>query len=162
MTTADRGESVFPLRLPAPPGAQGELERVGGLFALHGAGDAAGGEPLFSLAGGRIAVVRGDMKSASGEVSPVYATPGGPLSVPTGRLFVRFRAGVSAEQKRAELASAGYRIERVPGYAPHTAWVRSTEDTIASTLNGVPRLRALAELEHVEPEMLTRRDERRE
>jgi hypothetical protein len=43
---------------------------------------------------------------------------------PSARVFVRFAEGRVAADAGAALRAAGYEIERVPAWAPHTAWVR--------------------------------------
>jgi len=155
-------DAAFPRRLAAPPGAGGPFECVDGLYALHDRPHSAPTEGAeLVLAGGRIAVFRGPLATAPPRSCAVYATPGGTLAVPTGRVLVRLQAGTPAEEKRADLESAGYRIERIAGYAPHAAWVRSADGTIASALNGLARLSALAGVEHVEPEMLMQKHSRK-
>jgi hypothetical protein len=161
VATRDSGKACFPRQLQAPPGAEGPFERVDDLYALHDvAGDPEATQALLVLAQGRVVVVRGDIATARRKAGPVYATPGGPLAVPTGRVFVRFRAGTPAAEKGDELEAAGYRIELVPGYAPHAAWVRAGDGTIASALMGLERLRGLTDVEHVETEMLMEKHSR--
>jgi hypothetical protein len=79
-----------------------------------------------------------------------------PEASPTGRVWVRFADGVDAAGRAAALEGAGYRIERIPGYAANAAYVRA--DDVATSLQGLERLRALPDVEHVEPEMLRKRN----
>jgi hypothetical protein len=129
-----------------------------GYHAVHGRkpGSPAAGA-LFELQGGEIAVYRGEPAAGGGDerqVGPVYALPDGPLAVPTGLVFVRFKAGTSATAQREEIEQSGYEIVQIPGYAPHAAWVRSRNGDIAASLQGVRSLEALPDVEHVEPQML--------
>lgn len=92
---------------------------------------------------------------AEGNVWPVYrAQPSGMFAVPTGRLWVRFAEGINAAQKREAMAHAGFRLEESPAWAAHTAWLRATSGKIADALDATPRLAALPDVEHVEPQML--------
>ncbi|MGI5122403.1 hypothetical protein ACQEU5_23095 [Marinactinospora thermotolerans] len=111
-------------------------------------------------AGETVSVVQGPpLRLPPGSrVGPVYRrTPGGEVVVPTGRLHVRFAEGERAEEQRAELAGIGVVIDRVPAYAPHTAWVRGARGDIAESLRLVERLAALDGVRNVEPEMLGER-----
>ena len=87
---------------------------------------------------------------------PVYADAGtGGTATASGRVWVRFAAGTDARDRAEDFANAGYAIEDVPGHAPNAAYVRAA-DTAAS-LHGLDELRAIAGVEHVEPEMLRAR-----
>lgn len=89
-------------------------------------------------------------------VAPVYRrTPGGGLAVPTGRVLVRFAAGESADERREDLANAGYVIDEVLRYAPHAAWVRARSGDIADTLTQIGHLLELGRVENVEPQMVS-------
>ena len=152
---------------PALSGSQkegGAFRRQDDYYAVHGDAGAAGAdEALFQLADGKVSVHRG--APATGvrpgrQIGPVYARPDGPLAVPTGNLFVRFREGSSAEEHREAIGRAGYEIVKVPGYAPHAVWVRARSNDMATALRGMPALAALPGVEHVEPEMLTVRAKR--
>jgi len=155
MVNRESRRSDFPRRI-ALPGDDGVYERVNGMYATHDRPAEASAEGAeLVLADGRVAVFRGDLAAAGGGACAVYATPGGPLAVPTGRVFVRFRHGVSAEERRHAVEDAGYAVDRIPGYAPQAAWVCSTDGAIGSGLSGLARLRALPDVEHVEPEFLT-------
>jgi hypothetical protein len=127
-------------------------------YAVHGRtpGARAAGT-LFELKEGEIAVYRGNPaagESKERQVGPVYSLPDGPLAVPTGLLFVRFKEGASAAQHRDEIEHSGYEIVQIPGYASNAAWVRSRRGDIASSLQGMQSLESLPEVEHVEPQML--------
>jgi hypothetical protein len=116
---------------------------------------------LHVLEDGAIAIFRGtpDADAAgAGKVGPVYqAGRRGRLAVPTGRVLVRFRDGVLAEGRRAEIAAAGYHVDQVLPYAPQAAWVRRTQGDIATAIEHANELRQLPDVEHVEPEMLSPR-----
>ncbi len=127
-------------------------------YAVHGREP--GSPPkdaLFTLKGGDIAVHRGDPAAAAAkgrQVGPVYALPEGPLAVPTGLLFIRFKEGTAAAERRGEIERSGYEIVKIPGYAPHAAWVRSRDGDIASSLRDMRSLASLRGVENVEPQML--------
>jgi hypothetical protein len=127
------------------------------LVAAHGAPPSGGeGAPISTLEGGSITVWRaGEAPGPADRLGPVYrAGPGGPLAVPTGRIFVRFAEGERAEDRRDALAAAGYALESSPGFAPHTAWVRPASGRVADALGDLARLRELAGVEHVEPQLI--------
>ena len=83
---------------------------------------------------------------------PVYESENGRLVFPTGKVWVRFAKGTDARDRAADLATAGYTIDSVPGYAPHGAFV--VGEDAAAALTGLERLRALAGVEHVEPQVV--------
>ena len=90
------------------------------------------------------------------EERPVYEIDGsGVLAYASGSVWVRFREGLTPAQHVAQLAAAGYRIERVPGYAPNAAFVRA--DDVAAALENLGALRAIDGVEAVEPQMLMER-----
>jgi hypothetical protein len=126
------------------------------------------GEPpddaVLTLDGGSIAVFRGQPRATRGSkaaatpsptVGPVYRLGAdGPLAVPTGLVFARFREGVAVESRRDELERAGYEVVEVPSYAPHAAWLRARSGEIADALADTAALEALPDMEGVEPQML--------
>lgn len=84
---------------------------------------------------------------------PVYEIDrSGVLAYPSGSVWVRFRAGDSPSQHVAQLEAAGYRIDSIPGYAPHAAFVRA--DDIATALANLEALRTIDGVEAVEPQLL--------
>lgn len=90
------------------------------------------------------------------KLGPVYRrVPGGALAVPTGRAFVHLAKGESAAQHEHDLVAAGYRLEQVPGYAPHAAWVRPATGRFVDVLRNLDRLEHLPGVEHAEPQLLT-------
>jgi hypothetical protein len=96
--------------------------------------------------------VRSSREAAGG---PVYRRrPSGDLVVPTGRVLVRFGPGQRVEEHRSELSAAGYTIDAVLSYAPHTAWVRATSGRTADALGHLDALGELPGVEHVEPQMI--------
>jgi hypothetical protein len=128
-------------------------------YAVH---DRAPGTPapgaVLLLEDGAIAVFRGapdERTRGSASVGPVYRSDQGRLAVPTGRVLVRFSEGVQAASRRDDLEQAGFEIEETLAYAPQAAWVRCKEGGVADALAYVARLRKLADVENVEPQMLT-------
>lgn len=84
---------------------------------------------------------------------PVYRkADDGALVIASGRCFVRMAEGRRVAELAEPLRAAGYEIEKVPSWAPHTAWL--TASSPAAGLRGLTRLTDLAGLEHVEPELL--------
>jgi hypothetical protein len=127
------------------------------LIAIHG------GEPspgaILVLEGGEVVVEpragRRPARPQRGRLGPVYRrAPGGGVAVPTGRAFVRFAPGERAEDHRAELEASGYRLEDVPAYAPHAAWIRHRSGDVATALRGIPRVERIPAVAHVEPQFL--------
>jgi hypothetical protein len=93
---------------------------------------------------------------------PVYQlAPGGSPAVPTGRVFVRLQEGRSASERQRDFAQAGYAVEHIPAWAPHTAWLSAAAGGIVTALNGIDCLRSLAGVEHVEPQLLRPRAARK-
>jgi hypothetical protein len=137
--------------------AQTLYELATDLIAVHGAGPSP--DAISLLEGGAVAVERlsGARSDAlrRGALGPVYRrVPGGGVAVPTGQVFVRLAEGQRAEERRAELERSGYRIEEVPAYAPHAAWIRPASDEIADGLRNLDRLERLPAVARVEPQFL--------
>lgn len=145
-------DSTPPPRIAAPGGPEYQLSSD--LYALPGEApsDAA---PVADLGGVR--VYRGAAAPGAG---PVYTLAGGTMAVPTGRAFVRFREGSDPREAEEALGGAGFRIESVPAYAPHAAWVAHQGGSVAEGLQGIDALRQLPGVVHVEPEILTPRASR--
>jgi hypothetical protein len=92
------------------------------------------------------------------QATPVYATsPTASPQVPTGIVSIRFADDLRAEDQRDQLAACGYEIVRVPGYAPHAAWLKASSGSIRDALEGLGRLLALPGVKAVEPELLGER-----
>jgi len=92
------------------------------------------------------------------EQGPVYsAGPGGPLAVPTGRVFVRLSGGMRAEDRRREFAATGFEIESIPSYAPNAAWLRPKAGGVARALPAISALKKVPGVVHVEPQLLLAR-----
>lgn len=86
---------------------------------------------------------------------PVYALgKKGPPAVATGRIFVRFADHVMLEDRKADLQDAGYRIEEVLDFAPHSGWVTAINGGPARSLSSIDRLEGLDGVVVVEPQML--------
>jgi len=137
---------------------------VAGRFRHDGEGNAGDHDAhtgaVLVFPGEGISVERADSFMAErheeGTIGPVYRRePGGGLAVPTGRALVRFAEGESAAERGDELAATGYKLEGVPRYAPHAAWVRASDGGIAETLRNLDRLGRLPGVENVEPQMIS-------
>lgn len=95
---------------------------------------------------------------AAEDVGPVYsAGPGGPIAVPTGRVFVRFADGIRADRHRKQFEAAGFDIDRMLSYAPNAVWLRPTTGGVARALPGLAALAKLPGVAHVEPQLLLER-----
>src|SRR3954453_1663676 len=65
--------------------------------------------------------LRGDLTR---DGAPVYEIDGSGVEArPNGSVWIRFAEGTDAASRAADIAAAGYRIERVPGYAANAAFV---------------------------------------
>jgi hypothetical protein len=149
------------LRSGSRPGAP-RYRRVDGQFALHGRPMAGLElEVLSRFEGDDIVIARGEPPAPGTSddrltIGPVYALdPAGAPAVPTGRVLVRFADGVMAQDRKLMLRAAGYTLDRVLPYAPQAAFVTAADADICSALLGITRLESLADMVHVEPEMLS-------
>jgi hypothetical protein len=158
--------SDFPERVGAGAARAGAwYVRAPGRYAVHheeGGREAPGAEMTFAREG--IAVFRGEpgeARAGAATSTPVYRLqPDGPLAVPTGKIFLRFREGVEAASRRAEIEVAGYEIIETPPYAPSGAWVCAAGGDVALSLSNIKALEKLADVENVEPQMLVERSQR--
>lgn len=91
----------------------------------------------------------------SGDVTPVYRIgEGGPLAVPTGRVFLRFEERTSLSSRQRAIERAGFAIQQALSYAPHAGWVTPQSGRTADALERFPKLSQLAGVQAVEPQML--------
>jgi hypothetical protein len=74
---------------------------------------------------------------------------------PTGKIFVRFAEHVDAASREKDIASAGYKIVKTLPWAPHAAWVEPE-----TSLAQLEDLKALRDMENVEPQMFMERSKR--
>lgn len=145
----------FPNSVPDADGTP--LTPQPGLYAVLGPVPSGPVAPLFLWPDDEVAVFAGEASSspAAERTVPVYGRGEGVLpAVPTGRVFVRCEEGERLEQHGAELARAGYDLERVSSFAPHAGWVRAASGSVADALAGLSRLQSLAGLVHVEVQWL--------
>ncbi|MET0626780.1 MAG: hypothetical protein ABW250_27855 [Pyrinomonadaceae bacterium] len=153
----------FPERVSAGTGRKGAYYvRAADHYAVRsGAGkrEAAAAELSFKLEG--MSVYKGEpakTKADAESLTPVYRLqPDGPLAVPTGKIFLRFKEGVEVATRREEIERAGYEITETPPYAPSSAWVRAIGGDVARSLSDIEALEKLADVENVEPQMLVER-----
>ncbi len=114
---------TYPTHLRSGTGAA-LFERRPNLYSRrHGSpGDASGAvDVIGDEAKSVFAIYEGAPRAGkdADEAGPVYsAGAGGPLAVPTGRVFVRLAEQARAEDRRAQFEAAGFDIERSPSYAP--------------------------------------------
>jgi hypothetical protein len=107
---------------------------------------------LESDRGRTVYVLRPDLTPDDQSSAWYEPEDGGEPAQATGLVWVRFADGEDAAARAADLENAGYRIERVPGYAPNAAFVRA-EDAAAS-LEHLGALRAIDGVTLVEPQLV--------
>lgn len=117
----------------------------------------------LSRSEGEIAICRGDAAEMAraaevSETAPAYAlAPAGPLSAPSGLVFIRFEDGIDITARMEEIARADYiMVKRVP-QAPNAAWLAATSRRIADALEGIGRLEQIPNVANIEPQMLSER-----
>jgi hypothetical protein len=140
-----------------------EYDREADSFAIHGPVPPAL-IPLvvYSFAAPEIHVCRGNVSYAafvSPEqiITPVYRLGmQGPQGVPTGKVLIRFMSQVSVETRRSDIQACGFFISESLAYAPFAAWLEHEDKHIATALNEFAKLRAISDVELVEPQMLMR------
>lgn len=155
----------FPTSFPqSSDAAAARYERVPGVFAVLGPlPDVLQPQLVHSLSSDMVHVCRGAPPDAtqwppSATIAAVYRLRGtGPDAVPTGRVFVRFTDGIPAQERAGDLASAGFQIDSVPGYAPHAAWLKSASEDPGAALARVDALAAVPDVVRVEAEVLSAR-----
>jgi hypothetical protein len=142
----------------------GVFERRPDLYALPGDETATGGDARLTQVTGdgsdTYVVYEGPPPQAAeaADVIPVFsAGPGGPIAVPTGRVFVRLAKGTRPEERHSEFGAAGFEIERKLSYAPQAAWLRPVDGGVGAALNGVGALEAIPGVVHVELQLLLER-----
>lgn len=113
------------------------------------------GEAITVYRGGPAAWHTWSLDPAS--ITAVYALSGTRIVVPTGRVFVRFRDGVVASARAADLERAGYRLAQTLPYAPNAAWLEAGDQRMASALGNIGRLEALSDVVNIEPQLLAPR-----
>jgi hypothetical protein len=143
----------------AKPSASYEL--LSDRYAVHRRDDAARSadpDPLVSDDGKVIEIVDGGPRRddvRDGESGPVYALqPGGTIAVPTGRIFITFKAPEKISEREAEIKEAGYEIVQTLDYAANACWLRHVTGSIEESLAEIPKLEDLPDVENVEPQML--------
>lgn len=110
-----------------------------------------------------VTVFRADPESVAEAVAGVSLLPvyrlesGGPPAVPTGRVFVVFSEDVRANDMEAQIGKAGYTIDSIPGYAPHSAWLRARSGRTSDALRSLFQLARVDGVQNVEPQMVTQR-----
>lgn len=120
----------------------------------------------WKSSGDQITVFEGDpalLQQAPREqaLRPVYRlAPDGPPLVLTGLVFARFEEGVVVEDRRRQIADAGFEIASIPPYAPHSAWLTPAGGEVAPAPAGIAALEALPDIVNVEPQLLGPRVQR--
>ena len=111
---------------------------------------------------GSIAVFKGEPDEEEIPLlSPVYRLgQDGPLAVPTGLIFIRFREETQAETRQEEINQAGYKIVQTLSYALNAAWLEARSGSFAEALRKVHLLENITAVENVEPQMLRQKVQR--
>jgi hypothetical protein len=151
----------FPKRLTASSAAGSPIYILEpALIALHQGARVPNRKATVDFPAERIAVypreaVEAVPKNARIATSPVYRLgEGGPIAVPTGLVFVRLQEALPIDTRRDQLQRAGFQLIEPAPKAPHAGWVQATDGGIAAALSSLKKLAALAEVVHVEPQML--------
>lgn len=101
------------------------------------------------------------VRAPASELLPVYSTvEGGPVAVPTGRIYLQMSDKEPVESLSKKIEAAGFRIAQVPHYAPHTAWLEPQQPGVLAAFDGLAKLRELPHVERAEMQMLRERAER--
>ncbi len=90
---------------------------------------------------------------------PVYEKDADP-GVATGNLSIRLPSSVKVQSIENTLSDLGYRITRIPGYAPHSAWLAPDNGDAAASLNGIGLLLEQIQPDHLEAQLLRIRSNR--
>jgi hypothetical protein len=99
--------------------------------------------------------------SSNSRISPVYRLGDrGPLAVPTGKVFVRFKDRDSLEKHRKEIERAGFKVVQSLPYAPQAGWVEPSSGKIEDAITRFDTLNQIRGVEAVEPQMLLERQRR--
>jgi len=151
--------SKYPSRVSAGTGRSesGFILKHGYYATQRPPADVVEGAELL-LEDGAIAVFKGEppkTREVQSSIGPVYELgPGGSLAVPTGLVFIRFRAGISAGSRQQAIEEAGFELKDTIPYAPNAAWLKARSGSIADSLEGIATLASLPDIENVEPQML--------
>jgi hypothetical protein len=120
------------------------------------------GEVELRLAGDDVSIVRGTPPSTASpdlELLPVYAaaknsTP----AVVTKRIFLRLEEHTPVDEVRDSIEALDFRIDDIPAYAPHCAWLEPKSGRVDDALSKLEMLRALPRVVNAEPQVLRPRD----
>lgn len=94
-------------------------------------------------------------------VLPVYAlSSNGPLALPTGRIFLRYKESIDITTQRDAIERAGYSLTGALPYAPDSGWVERSNGRMDEALAHMDALFRLPGISNVEPQMLSTRDPR--
>ena len=135
------------------------LRKRGDLYAMRGSiSKQLTADVEMRLTGDDVSILRGTPPADAApafELLPVYtavkdATP----AVATGRIFLRLEEGTPIDTVRGDIEALDFRIDEVPIYAPHCAWLEPKSERIDEALSKLDRLRALPSAAHVEPQLL--------
>jgi len=135
------------------------LAKCANLFALRGANSKHRFENVaVRMADDEVSILRGTPApelASDVEILPVYAAAGDSTpAVATGRIFLRLDEDTAIEGSRHAIEVLGFRIDDIPAYAPHCAWLVAGSGHIDEALTKLDRLRALPRAANVEPQML--------
>lgn len=129
--------------------------RKAGYYAVHYPQPTSAPGAVMQLNDGAIAVYSGTPSAPiTGTLGPIYTIPGNGMAVPTGQVLIEFADTETAAQHQQAIQSAGYEIVQSLSYAPNAAWLKASSGQMVDALTGLGKLRAIAKVVTVEPEML--------
>ncbi|AUT00998.1 hypothetical protein CLI64_11630 [Nostoc sp. CENA543] len=154
--------SEYPQQISVGKDAVSLFSQQPGYYAIHyKQPNTANSTAILLLNEGKIAVFAGEPPpTITDTISPVYTLPGGLLAVPTGLVFIRFPENIVVESQQAAIQQAGYEIAQILAYAPHAAWLSAKSGKISDALQGITQLKAISNIENVEPQLLMERRQR--
>jgi len=110
------------------------------------------------LAGDDISILRGAPPATVAtdvELLPVYSTASNATpAVATTRIFLRLEDDTSIDSVRSSIEALDLRVDEIPAYAPHSAWLEPKSGCVDDALSKLDILRALPRVANVEPQLL--------
>lgn len=135
------------------------LAKCADLYALRGAISKFRFENVaVRMADDEVSILRGTPAlelTSELDLLPVYAAAEGSTpAVATGRIFLRLDEDTAIESSRGAIEGLGFRIDEIPAYAPHCAWLVAVSGRIDEALTKLDGLRALPRAANAEPQLL--------
>lgn len=129
------------------------------LYAIRGSiSQQPAGEVEMRLAGDDISILRGTPPptvATDVELLPVYSTASNATpAVATTRIFLRLENDTPIDSVRSDIEALDLRVDEIPAYAPHSAWLEPKSGRVDDALSKLDILRALPRVANVEPQLL--------